>query len=178
MTPDQLEDVRRLDASGLNYTDIGRALGVDRKTVGRWLNNGDAILAHYEARSKGRKPRHRYRNTEVEARRDELVPKILAALDASEPMTASNLADSLGVENVKIISSLLCSLERSNQVTRAGVAKVGKNIFPLFGKIGTAHQTESAPKRIAPVLQYRSPFSDFMGEPPIGRSALDMRMRA
>ena len=176
MTREQLETARQMRADGLMVMQIAARFGVNRKTISAWLNDGERILAHIKARAKGRKPRRRHRRSDEFARREEIAPKIRAALESGRSMIAVDIAAEIGVANVKVVASLLCSLERQGALERAGVVGSGKNARPLFCKTGAKPAVEpAAPKRLSPGPRYRSPLAEMMGEPPIGRSALEQR---
>lgn len=109
-----------------------------------------------------------------------LGPRILELLADGGEMTAGQIFDVLNFETPRLIAGVLCSLERSGNIERCGIViQRGHNQReprPVFCLPRPKATPVLAPRIVIPVLEYRSRFSEVMGEPPVGRSALDMRI--
>ena len=107
----------------------------------------------------------------------ELVPTVVSILSLG-PRTCADLAPALGIA-VRDVGTVMTYCQAHKIAERAGYVNLPtRHGVVLWQLYAGSSETVAKPKPsgpIAPQLVYRSPLAEFLGEPAVGRSALDQR---
>ena len=103
----------------------------------------------------------------------------VVAMLAEGPKTCAEMSTPLGI-CVKEVATIMTYCQAHRIAEKAGYINLLKRHgIVLWQLYAGKTETESKPKRqsdpATPQLVYRSPLAEFLGEPAVGRSALDQR---
>lgn len=168
LTFDQIEAAREM-CKTMTKAVVAEHFGCARTTIVYWMRTKER-LASIRPNERGPAAIKREGHERVVA----FEPQILALLAGAE-LTAAEMAAKLGVEKVAYISAATISMERRSLIERERRLKIGKNMVPVWRLPREEVVEISVPAPPLPQLCYRSPMGEFLGEPAIGRSALDAR---